>query len=61
MIKSLRHLRQSQWPTRRNGVLLVAYADKKFSLSWSLNRLQWSLYQQAGGTGGKYNYWRCNG
>ena len=34
---------------------------RKNSLSWSLNRLQLSLYQQAGGTRSKYNYWRRNG
>ena len=35
---------------------LVANAEKKKTgLSWSLNRLQVSLYRQAGGTGSKYN------
>ena len=34
---------------------------RKNSLSWSLNRLQLSLYQQAGGTRSKYNYWRRKG
>ena len=52
---------QSQQPTRRNGGLLGADAEKKNSLSWSLNRLQLSSYQQAGGTRSKYNYWRRKG
>ena len=56
MLKSLRIHRQSQQPTRRagriaGGVGLVADAEKIISLSWSLNRLQLSLYQQTRGTG----------
>ena len=53
---------QSQRPgaTGRNGGLFGADAEKN-SLSWPLNRLQWSLYQQAGGTRSKYNYWRRKG
>ena len=60
MLKSLRNYRQSQQPTRRNGGLLRADAERN-SLSWSLNRLQLSLYQQAGGSRSKYNYWRRKG
>ena len=52
MLKSLRNHRQS---TGRNGALLGADVEKK-SLLWSLNQLR--LYQQAGGTRSKYNYWR---
>ena len=66
MLKSLRNHGQSQQQTRRNGRIaggagLVADAEKIISLSWSLNRLQLSLYQQTRGTGRKYNYWRRNG
>ena len=61
MLKSLRNHRQSQQPTGRNGGLSGADAEKKNSLSWSLNRLQLSLYQQAGWTRSKYNYWRRKG
>ena len=62
MLKSLCNHRQSQRPgaTGRNGGLFGADAEKN-SLSWPLNRLQWSLYQQAGGTRSKYNYWRRKG
>ena len=48
-------------PTGRNGGLMRADAEKENNLSWSLNRLQLSLYQQAGGTRSKYNYWRRKG
>ena len=34
---------------------------RKNSLSWPFNRLQLCLYQQAGGTRSKYNYWRRKG
>ena len=34
---------------------------EKKCLSWSLNRLQLSLYQQAGWARSKYNYWRRKG
>ena len=51
---------QSQRPNGKNGGLFGADAEKN-SLSWPLNRLQWSLYQQAGGTRSKYNYWRRKG
>ena len=61
MLKSLRNRWQSQQPIRRNVGLLAADVKKKISLSWSLNRLQLSLYQHAGGTGNEYNYWRWNG
>ena len=61
ILKSLRNHRQSQQPTGRNGGLMRADAEKENNLSWSLNRLQLSLYQQAGGTRSKYNYWRRKG
>ena len=61
MLKPWRNNRQSQQLTRRNGRLLVADSETKISLSWSLNRLQLSLYQQAGETGSKYSYLRRNG
>ena len=66
MLKSLRNHRQSQQPTKGNGRIadgpkLVADAEKIVSLSWSLNRLQLSLYQQTLGTVRKHNYWRRNG
>ena len=51
MLKWLRNHRQSQQPTGRNGGLPGANAEKR----WSLNRLQLSLYQQAGGIRSKYN------
>ena len=59
MLKSLHNHRQSQQPTGSNGGLMGADAEK--ILSWSLNQLQLSLYQQAGGTRSKYIYWRRKG
>ena len=53
---------QSQRPNGKKWRIVGGRCwDKKISLSWSLNRLQFSLYQQAGGTRSKYNYWRCKG
>ena len=55
MLKSLRnHISQEE-------MVDSPMLRKKISLSWLLNRLQLSLYQQAGRTGSKHNYLRCIG
>ena len=63
MLKSLRNhnSQQEEMAGLLGGAGLVADAKKMISLSWSLNRLQLTLYQQTRGTGRKYNYWRRNG
>ena len=61
MLKSLHNHRQSQRPNGKKWRIVGGRCWEKNSLSWSLNRLQLSLYQQAGGTRSKYNYWRGKG
>ena len=61
MLKSLRNHRQSQRPDGKKWRIVGGRCWEKNCLSWSLNRLQLSLYQQAGGTRSKYNYWRRKG
>ena len=61
MLKSLRNHRQLQRPNGKKWRIFRGRCWEKNSLSWSLNRLQLSLYQQAGGTRSKYNHWRRKG
>ena len=61
MLKSLHNHRQSQRLNGKKWRIVGGRCWEKSSLSWSLNRLQLSLYQQAGGTRSKYNYWRHKG
>ena len=61
LLTSLRNHQLSQ-PTRRNGGLQVADAEKKNSAfhghSIDCNSI---VHQQAGGSESKYNYWKRNG
>ena len=58
MLKSLRNHRQSQRPNGKKWRIVGGRCWVKDILSWSLNRLLLSLYQQAGGTRSKCSYWR---
>ena len=57
MLTSLRNHRPSQRLNGKKWRIVGGRCWEKNRLSWSLNRLQLSLYQQAGGTRSKYNYW----
>ena len=61
MLKSLHNHRRSQQKCTEMADCWWLMPRTIISLSWSLNRLQLGLYQQAGETGSKYNYWRRNG